>query len=756
MGPKPAPGAGGELGVKKTIMIIGGGLLQLPAILTAKKMGYQVIVTDYNPNVLGIRDADIPIIMSTRDIEGSVRAARQQNDVTPISAVLTVGTDASMTVAAVANALDLPGIKFEDAEAATNKIKMRMRLKEHGIPSPNFLPVWSLSDAKKAGKILKFPLVIKPSDNMGARGVMRVDNLNQLPDAFKFAKNASPSGEIIMEEYMEGPELSIDAIIYQGEITITGIADRIIEYPPYFIETGHDMPSALPKQEQEAACEVMKQGIRALGIEIGAAKGDIKMTAKGPMVGEIAARLSGGFMSAYTYPLSTGVDLIRAVIEVALGREPGNLEPLMNRVAIERAIITRPGIVKKITGLEEALKVPGIEEIFLNVRPGDRVSPPRSNVEKSGHIIAVGRTLADAVASVEQCKSILAFDMIEESEISMETINLSAKEKFKKICYVCRNCDGRDCPTGVPGMGGAGTGESFRRNIASLKKYKIRTRLIHEVTHPDTASRILGVDLALPVLAAPITGTVTNMGGAIDELDYNRAVVGGCARAGSLALVGDGATPDKYRIGLQAIAEFGGRGIPIFKPRSDNGEIITRIRAAEESGALAVGMDIDAVVFKTMAMKNQSVGPKSFNDLKEIISSTTLPFFFKGIMNVRDAEAAVRLGAAGIIVSNHGGRVLDEMMGSMDVLSEIAGAVKDELLVMIDGGFREGVDILKALALGARTVMIGRPIAIAAVGMGAEGVSFYLTQLKKQLETAMILTGCATLDDITPDIVQAL
>ncbi len=742
--------------MKKTIMIIGGGLLQLPAILTAKKMGYQVIVSDYNPDVLGIRDADIPIIMSTRDIEGSVRAARQQNEITPISAVLTVGTDASMAVAAVANTLDLPGIKFDDAEAATNKIKMRMRMKEHGVPSPLFLPVWSLSDAKKAGKILKFPIVIKPSDNMGARGVMRVDNLNQLPDAFKFAKNASPSGELIMEEYMEGAELSIDAIIYQNEITITGIADRIIEYPPYFIETGHDMPSALPREVQAAACEVMKQGIRALGIDIGAAKGDIKITEKGPMVGEIAARLSGGFMSAYTYPLSTGVDLMKAAIEVALGQEPGNLEPVMKRVAIERAIITRPGIVRKITGLEEALKVPGIEEIFLNVRQGDRVSLPRSNVEKAGHIIAVGQTLDEAVAHVEECRRILEFDMIEESEISLETINFSAKEKFKKICYVCKNCDGRDCPTGVPGMGGAGTGESFRRNIASLKQYKIRTRLIHEVTRPDTSSTLLDINLALPVLAAPITGTVTNMGGAIDELDYNRAVVGGCSRAGTLALVGDGATPDKYRIGLRAISEFGGRGIPIFKPRSDNDEIITRVRAAEEAGALAVGMDIDAVVFKTMAMKNQSVGPKSFSDLRDIISSTSLPFFLKGIMNVHDAEAAARLGARGIIVSNHGGRVLDEMMGSMDVLGEIAREVKDDLIILVDGGFREGVDILKALAFGAHAVLIGRPIAIAAVGMGAEGVSFYLNHLKKEIETAMILTGCASIGEIHPEIIQAV
>jgi biotin carboxylase len=230
-------------------MIIGGGLLQTPAIDTAKKMGYQVIVTDYNPEAIGMKHADIPIVMSTRDIQGSVRIAKQQNEITPISGVLTVGTDASQTVAAVANALNLPGIRFEDAEAATNKIKMRMRFKEHNVPSPAFLPVWSLSDAKKACKILGFPLVIKPSDNMGARGVIKIENANQISDAFKFAKSASPSGDLIIEQFMDGPELSIDAIVYNGEITITGVADRIIDFPPNFVELGHNMPSASPRRK---------------------------------------------------------------------------------------------------------------------------------------------------------------------------------------------------------------------------------------------------------------------------------------------------------------------------------------------------------------------------------------------------------------------------------------------------------------------------------------------------------------------------
>ncbi len=742
--------------MNKTIMIIGGGLLQVPAINTAKKMGYQVVVTDYNPTALGMKYADIPIVMSTRDIEGSVRVAKSQNEITPINAVLTVGTDASMTVAAVANALGLPGIKFEDAEAATNKRKMRMRLKSHNVPCPNFLPVWSLADAKKACKILSFPLVIKPTDNMGARGVMRIDNRSQISEAFKFAKAASPSGELIIEEYMAGPELSIDAVVYNGEITITGIADRIIEYPPYFVEIGHTMPSQLSLEIQQSACDVMKKGIRALGITIGCAKGDIKLTDDGPMIGELAARLSGGFMSAYTYPLSTGVDLMKAAIEVALGQEPGNLEPLYQHVSIERAIIAQPGIVRRINGLEEALKISGITEIFINVKSGDKIIAPRSNVEKAGHIIAVGDNFEDAERAVARCREILTIEVFEEAELSMEAIRIAAREKMKKICFACKTCDGKDCPTGVPGMGGIGTGASFRRNLESLQNYKINTRLIHTVNLPDISTTFFGVPLSFPVLAAPITGAVTNLGGAIDELDYNRAVIQGCIDAGTIAFVGDGASPEKYKIGLHALSEAQGAGVPIFKPRSDNQDVMMRIRASQEVNAVAVGMDIDAVVFKTMAMKNQSVGPKGIDDLRSLISETNMPFILKGIMNVRDAVFAVEAGAHAIIVSNHGGRVLDEMAGAMDVLEEIVREVKGHIRILVDGGFRTGVDILKALAVGAEYVLIGRPITIAAVGMGIKGVSFYLGTLKKELIQAMILTGCACIEDITPEIIRRI
>jgi len=243
---------------------------------------------------------------------------------------------------------------------------------------------------------------------MGARGVSQAIDPDGVKRAFAFAKEASPTGEVIIEEYMTGPELSIDALIYKNTIHICGVADRLITAPPFFVETGHIMPSALEPALLEDAVNVFCRGIRALGLDIGAAKGDIKVTPRGAMVGEIAARLSGGFMSAYTYPYSSGVDLNANAIRIALGGAPRGLQEKFRRTAMEAAIIPRPGVIKSIHGLEDALAIPGVRHIFMNADIGDRVTRPRSNVEKAGHIIAVADTRDEVLKIIAQAQAAIA------------------------------------------------------------------------------------------------------------------------------------------------------------------------------------------------------------------------------------------------------------------------------------------------------------------------------------------------------------
>lgn len=738
--------------MKKTIMIIGAGIMQIPLIETAKEMGLKTVVTDYNSDAVGLKLADIPLIISTRDFEGTVRVAKQYNKKSRIDGVLTVGTDASMTVAAVANALGLPGIKFESAEKATNKLKMRKSFTEYGAPSPKYFECWTLDDAKNSIKEIRLPAVIKPSDNMGARGVRKINEFSEIEEAFKNAKSESPSGEIIIEEYIDGDELSIDALIYNGKIMFTGIADRIIGLEPYFVELGHIMPSNKSDSEIEKAKQAMIKGIKALGLDFGGAKGDIKLTKNGAMIGEIAARLSGGFMSIFTYPYSTGCNLMESAIKVALGEDPGDLSYEHKRVAVEKAIIPKSGYIKSIKNIEKARKLRGVKNVFIHITEGQIFESPRNNLEKAGNVIVVGKTRKEALKIADDAVKSINIQIGVPPILNYRDLRLRAFDRFNGSCFTCEHCDGKQCTGLIPGMGSVGQGTSFKANIESFQNYKLNQRVIHNITEPDTSIELWKYKLDTPVLAAPITGTDVNMNCAMDELDYDIAVVKGSQQAGTIALLGDGAQPEQYQLGIKAIRVNEGWGIPIFKPRIDQSEIIKRIRAAEKAGAIAVGIDIDAACFITMKSANQSVGPKSKAELKKLVKSTKLPFIIKGIMSIEDAQIAVEIGASMIIVSNHGGRVMDGMPGTLDILPEITELLKGKIIIGVDGGIRSGSDVLKCMACGADVVMVGRPITIGAVGGGIEGVKFVYDKIKKELMEAMVLTGTENVSKVTSKI----
>lgn len=732
------------------LMIIGAGPMQVPAIRIAREMKLKTLVTDYDAEAPGLALADVPVVMSTKDIEGSVRTARSYEHT--LKGVITVATDASLTVAAVAGALGLPGIHYDAAENATHKFKMRRTLKAANVCVPDFVGVWTIDEARAAADSLGFPLVVKPVDNMGARGVMRVDNVTQVEAAFRHAKSCSTSGELILEKFVDGPELSIDALVWDSEIIAAGIADRIITRPPYFIEIGHTLPSAQPADVQDNALDMMRRAVRALGITYGAAKGDVKISASGPVIGECAARLSGGWMSSHTFPLSTGWSMIRGAIEIAIGRKP-EIPPFLKRVAMERAVIASPGKITRIDGVANARRLPGVVEVIVKARPGDTVVAPTSNMDKQAHIIAVGDSYEDCEAIIQRALSLVRIETRTERVSVMSDYHARARNAFGKWCRACRVCDGVFCAGMVPGMGGIGTGQSFMNNLSSLARWRLNERVLHPVSQPRLAKVFLGMELSLPVLSAPMTGAVTNMGGATTEEEFAAAMVEGAVAAGVIACVGDGATPEKFRIGLDAAARVQGRAIPFFKPR-DQDEVRFRLRAAIAAGCPAVGMDIDGAAFVTMKARGQSVGPKTEEQLRELIEECETPFLVKGVMHPADAEAAVRAGAKAIIVGNHGGRVMDHMPGGADVLAEIVRAVRGDAVIVLDGGIRSGEDVLKALALGADFCMIGRPVAIAAVGGGAEAVELYWRDLKCQLERSMILTATPSTEQVDAGILR--
>ncbi|MBO8168620.1 MAG: alpha-hydroxy-acid oxidizing protein [Thermoanaerobacteraceae bacterium] len=335
--------------------------------------------------------------------------------------------------------------------------------------------------------------------------------------------------------------------------------------------------------------------------------------------------------------------------------------------------------------------------------------------------------------------------------MDLKQVRETAREKMKGYCRVCPVCDGRACAGSVPGIGGTGTGSAFNANLEALAKVKLNLRTIHQAKEPDLSLTLFGEELATPILAAPITGASINMGGALTEREMVDALLQGALAAGSLGMTGDTGVPSMYDDGLAGIKAVNGKGIPFIKPRSQE-EIKKRIDKAEAAGALAVGVDVDGAGLITMALNGQPVGPKSVENIKELVSYTKLPFIVKGIMTVDEAKLMAEAGVAAIVVSNHGGRVLDHTLGAADVLPEIADAVKGKVTILADGGVRSGVDVLKLLALGADAVLVGRPLIIGAFGGGSEGVKLTIETYTKQLLQAMILTGTEKVTQVSRDI----
>lgn len=322
----------------------------------------------------------------------------------------------------------------------------------------------------------------------------------------------------------------------------------------------------------------------------------------------------------------------------------------------------------------------------------------------------------------------------------MKEFRDNAKKLMEKYCRVCPVCNGRACAGEVPGMGGLGSGSSFIDNVSALANIKFNMRLIHDVTEPDTEVQILGKTLALPVLAAPIGGVSFNMGGGVSEDDYIRAVINGCKAKSIIGCTGDGVPEFIHKAGFAAIREADGHGIPFVKPWEDE-ELFAKIELAKATGSDTLGMDIDAAGLITLRRMGRPVSPKPLEKLADIIRKCGMKFILKGVMTADDAELALSAGADAIVVSNHGGRVLDHAPGTAMVLADIAAKVKGRITILADGGVRSGGDILKMLALGADAVMIGRPFAVAAVGGLQAGVEKYIEILQGELKQAMVLTG---------------
>ena len=488
------------------MMILGASALQVPAIKKAKELGYQIILVDYDENAVGFALADVKLVVSTLDQEEVYRQALiYQPDV-----VITSTSDGPVRTAAYVNEKlgKRPDLSYENALCATIKNRMRDRLKECGVPIPEYYAATDYETFSKAVDKLHGNCIVKPADNAGSRGVVLLDvgdadgmifgddcergkcdtaysgiqgepqscngilvenvkpNLlqesqearlkayleryNELKDrTYRYSLGNARNGTVMVEEYMHGPEVSVEIMVIEGEPHILTITDKYITPPPYFVELAHCEPSGLDAGTQEQIRKAAAQAVRAIGIENAPAHVEIKVTQEGPKIVELAARLGGDFITSRLVPLSTGIDMVGASVLLATGETP-DLTPKWNRSAaihfisvsnetggvlartfdecresrfpaaglksrqLETGDLTfvnnetgggREGVISRIIVPDALYRQAGVEEISLYKQPGDRVHGTQSSNDRLGHVITTGETPEQAM---ELGKRILA------------------------------------------------------------------------------------------------------------------------------------------------------------------------------------------------------------------------------------------------------------------------------------------------------------------------------------------------------------
>lgn len=383
-------------------MILGASILQLPAIEKALEMGLEVIAVDMNPEAVGFKvPGVIKEVISTIDTPAILEAAKRHQ----INGILTLASDMPMqSVAVVSHEMCLVGISEDTALKATNKAFMRDALKEAGVPVPLYFRVNEKDAFKEAvGQVrgAGYKCIVKPADNSGSRGVDLLKEDSDLDVAYEYTVHYSRGGEIVVEEFMEGPEVSVETLAVDGNVHVIQITDKLTTGAPYFVEMGHSQPSQLSEDVKERIREVAIAANKAIGIQNGPSHTEIKVTKDGPKIVELGARLGGDCITTHLVPLSTGVNMVECSIRIALGEKP-DLEPKWSKGSAIRYLKTETGTVRDVKGVDEAKKIEGVIQVSVVHGVGEQVGEIKSSVDRVGFVITQAEDVQKAVIIADE------------------------------------------------------------------------------------------------------------------------------------------------------------------------------------------------------------------------------------------------------------------------------------------------------------------------------------------------------------------
>jgi biotin carboxylase len=404
------------------VLIVCGGLLQVPAVHIARDLGLKVVVTDGSADAPAMKLADEPVILDIYDVQGHCELVKALGQRYNLRGVFTEGADVEVTVAAAAEVARLPGVRVEAARNTKNKVLTRGCFDRSGIPNPRWAEVRDEVESRQSAERIGFPLMVKAVDNCASRGTTRVADLKKLLPAVKLARRYSSTGTALLESCFVGEEQSVEILFdRQGKCHRLNIVDRPFQAEGDFaIELGHVNPTRLGLVDQSRLFDLTESAAHATGIDFGAFKADTIWTAEGPRILEVTARLSGGFDCQYTTPLATGRNFIRAALRLAVGLEidPVDLEWHWHRHAAAWVAFPEPGRIERISGMQDALRLPGVQHVFLRTKPGDLIEPYRDCATRPAFVIAVGATPEEAIARAQAGVGALKFETTPAQEVS--------------------------------------------------------------------------------------------------------------------------------------------------------------------------------------------------------------------------------------------------------------------------------------------------------------------------------------------------
>lgn len=410
--------------MRDAIIVVGGGLLTCPLIDTALAMDLDVLVFDADRAAPGMKRATHAEVVSTRDPKGAAERAFSLAKSWPIRGVTTAGADVEVSVAAIAEALTLPGHSLECARRCHHKALTRQVLADAGVPGPAFCEIRHPEEAALAARSLAFPLMVKPIDECGSRGVIRVDDSGALAPAVTAAFSYSPAS-VLLEAYVAGSTHTVECLAIEGHYELLSLIDTHHGYAPFAVELCHHNPSRIDAEAQRALEDTAKRALRAIGVVSGPAKVDFLLDPKrGPLVMEMTARLSGGFHCQRTTPLARGSDNLRAAVDLCLGRHPRqeDLETRIDHHASCVAHFPMPGRVTAIHGLAETRAIPGVAEVVITTSVGEKIGPYESSADRRVFVIASAPSEAECDAIQDAAQQCLVIETVPCDEAAHQAV----------------------------------------------------------------------------------------------------------------------------------------------------------------------------------------------------------------------------------------------------------------------------------------------------------------------------------------------